>query len=113
VVTGNQYYNSNLYISKPIQFRQSYRQIYPFGAIAIGATLIVPHGIRNLTEVVNVYGNCITDVPDFRPIPYASVDTDVTFQIELNVDYTNINIINGASSQTIVSGTIILEYLLN
>lgn len=91
--------------------RQSYRQVYPFEAIAAGATLVIPHGITGITSGTRIYGTCVTDVPDFRPIPYAS--NTANNNIELKVDNTNITIINGSSSPNITSGIIILEYLLN
>ncbi len=120
VVTGDQYYSlSNTSIRNPIQYRQSYRKLFPFGAIAAGATLLIPHGITGITEIVHLYGNCITDVSvmalataKYEPIPFVSA-TDVTQQVQLFMDDTNITIINGAGNNNILSGTIIIEYLLN
>lgn len=118
VVTANQYYSTtNNDIHTPIQFRQSYRQIYPFGAIAAGATLSILHGITGITQMVSSYGNCITDAivdptGKYLPIPYVSV-TNVNMQIQLGINDTTITIINGAGADNILSGTIVLEYLLN
>jgi len=118
-VTGNQYYsNSNNNVANPIQFRQSYRRIYPFGAIAKGVTLTIPHSITGITQFVDIYGNAITDVsvnPNglYIPLPYVIATGDVTFQVQVYCDNTNIYIVNGASADNIVSGTIVLEYLLN
>ena len=113
IVTGDQYYADNTSPMNPIQFRQGYRQLFAFGAIATGVTFPIAHGISGITELVHCYGNCITDIPDFRPIPYSTATVDVTLQIELRVTDTQIIIINGAGAPNITSGTIILEYLLN
>lgn len=118
ITTGNKYYpvNSNS-IQVPVQQRQSYRQIYPFGAVAQGATLTIPHGISNPTQFVSIYGSAITDgsvtaTAIYIPLPYVSA-TNVTFQVEIDVDGTNIYIVNGAGANNITSGNVILEYLLN
>ena len=113
MVTGDKYYsNTNNSPMNPIKYRQGYRQLFAFGAIATGATLTIDHEISGITECVHIYGNCITSVPDFRPIPYSSA-TAVNQQIEVKVTDTQIIIINGAGAPNITSGTIILEYLLN
>ncbi len=117
-VTGNQYYSlQNNDIHNPIQFRQSYRRLYPFGAIAAGATLNIDHQITGIVQFVSIYGNCITDFivnPDgkYLPIPYVSVN-NVNEQIQIYVNDSQIFILNGAGADNIVSGTIVLEYLLN
>lgn len=118
MVTGNQYFsNTNNSVQKPIQYRQSYRKVFPFSAIAAGATLAIDHAITGITECVNIYGSCITDAivnPNgkYLPLPYASV-TNVNLQIQLDVNDTQINITNGAAADNILSGSIVLEYLLN
>lgn len=91
--------------------RQTYRQTYTFDAIAAGATLSFAHNISNIVQFTRIYGTCITNKPDFRPLPYASVTLNAN--IELNCDTTKVNILNGASAPNIVSGIIVLEYLLN
>lgn len=120
VVTGNQYYSTNNNkIQNPIQFRQSYRRIYPFGAINAGdPPFAIDHQITGITQFVAIYGNCITEAsvnPDglYLPIPYVSATGDVTFQVQVYVNNSQIFIVNGASADNIVSGTIVLEYLLN
>lgn len=118
VVTGDQYYSTtNNDISRPIQFRQSYRRLYPFGAIAQGATLTITHQITGITEIVHLYGNCITDVSvipnaKYKPIPFVSTAA-VNQQIALYMNDTIITIVNGAGADNILSGTIIVEFLLN
>lgn len=118
VVTGDQYYSlQNNDIHKPIQFRQSYRMLFVFGPIAAGVTITISHGIAGIVELVNSYGNCITDISvipnaKYEPIPFVSA-TDVTQQVEFYMNDTIITIVNGAGNNNILSGTIIVEYLLN
>lgn len=91
-------------------FRNGYRKTFELPATAAGATTTIAHGITNVTEFTRIEGTCITDVVDYRPIPYASATT-VNTQIEINIDATNINVINGTAAPNITSGIIILEYL--
>lgn len=90
----------------------AFRKVFYFGAIAAGAPLVIPHGITGIVDGTHIYGTCVTNVPDFRPIPYSSA-TLVTNQIELKVSPTDITIVVGATSPAITSGKIILEYLKN
>jgi len=94
----------------PQQKRFGYRRIYEFGAIAAGATLVIAHNIAAFVEFTRIYGTCITNVVDYRPIPYTSVIA-VNQQIQLVVTAANINILNGAAAAPITSGMIILEFL--
>lgn len=91
--------------------RYGFRTVYSFNAIAAGATLVIPHGLQSVTLYTKIYGTCITDVVDYRPIPYSS--DLVNTQIEINVDATNINITNGLLAPNITSGIVVLEYLKN
>jgi hypothetical protein len=116
VVTGERWFNDSTAISQgnvatASLRRQSYRQVYTFGAINAGASLTINHNISNVVNFTHIYGTCITSVPDFRPIPYSSA-TLVTNQIEIKVTSTQINIINGNTAPNIVSGIVVLEYLL-
>lgn len=119
VVTGNQYYSlTNNNIDKPLQFRQSYRKVFPIGTIAAGVTLTTAHGITGITQFVAIYGTAITAASvnpngKYIPIPYVSATTDVTFQVQIYANDTNFYIVNGAGADNIVSGTIVLEFLLN
>jgi hypothetical protein len=111
----DQYNSGNFYFSldrnNTQRRRQSYRQAYAIGAIATGATFAFAHNISNFNQLAQAYGTCITDAPDFRPIPFASA-TAVTAQIQLTVTTSQIIIINGATAPNITSGMIILEYFL-
>jgi len=99
----------NIYLVRNNQRQQSLRQVYIFGAIAAGASLAIPYKISTYTAFATIYGTCKTNVPDNRPIPYASVTAAAN--IELNVGSSNINILVGSSSPNIVSGMIIVEWL--
>lgn len=92
--------------------RQTFRKTFNLGAIAAGATLTTAHGIGTFTAFTHIYGTCITDVVDYRPIPYSSV-TAVNQQIEIKVTATNIVIMNGAAAPNITSAIVVLEYLKN
>ncbi len=107
-LTGQSWFTSG----NPQVKRQTYRQVYSIGAIATGATSTTAHGLTNITAFTHIYGTCITDVIDYRPIPYASA-TAVNQQLELKVDATNITIISGAAAPNITSAIVVLEYLKN
>lgn len=109
IVTGERWFGTDP-LNALIK-RQTYRRVYTFGAIAAGASLAIPHGLVGVTAYTRIYGTVITNKPDNRPIPYASVTANAN--IELNVDNTNINIIVGAGSPNVISGIVVLEYLLN
>ncbi len=92
--------------------RSTYRKVFQIGPIASGAVQTIAHGIAGVVSFTRMYGTCITDVVDFRPIPYVDVAA-VTNQISLTCTATNLVIANGATSPNITSGIIVLEYLLN
>jgi hypothetical protein len=106
IVTGQQFFNT----AEPQKKRFTYRQCYVVGAIAAGATLLIPHGIVGIIMFTRMYGTCITNVVDYRPIPMVSA-TVVTDQVSLRVVGANIEIVNGATAPNITSGVIVLEYL--
>lgn len=89
--------------------QQTLRQVYAFGTIAPGASLTIPHNIRNIVQFTRIYGTCITSQPDYRPIPYSSIAAN--HNIDLRVDSTSIVIANGGIAPTINSGLIILEWI--
>lgn len=107
-VNGQQFYNTTNIRNR----RPCFRRVYPFGAIAAGATLNIAHGLTNVTLMTRIDGACITDVVDYRPIPYAST-ANVNLQISVTATLTNIVIVNGAAAPNITSGFIVLEYLKN
>ena len=110
-LNGQQFFNT----TTPSQKRYAFRKVFVLGALATGASTTIAHsitGVNSTTNFTHIYGTCVTDNIDNRPIPYASV-TNVNEQIEVNVDATNINISNGAAAPNITSGLIVLEYLKN
>lgn len=92
--------------------RFGYRKVFSIGAINAGVTLTTAHGISGITLFTQIFGTVITNVPDYRPIPFTSA-TAVTAQIEIRADTTNIYIVNGATAPPITSGIVVLEYLKN
>ena len=95
-LNGQQFFNT----TDPEKKRFVYRKVFVVTAIAAGATLTIAHTItaaNTTTTFTHIYGTARTATIDNRPIPYASA-TAVTAQIEVNVDATNINIINGATT---------------
>lgn len=110
-LNGQQFFNT----TSPEKKRFAYRKVFSIGAIAAGATSVTAHGITGVnstTVFTHIYGTAVTNVIDNRPIPYADA-TAVTEQIEINVNTTNITIINGAVAPPITSAIVILEYLKN
>ena len=108
---GEEIFTSQIYYDPNNLQNQLYviRKVFSTGAIAAGATTTIAHSITGITQCVHVYGAVVTDVVDFRPLPYASVTANAN--IELKVDATQITIANGAASPNITSGTVVLEYL--
>ncbi len=115
-VTGESWYFSS-------QRQQTLRQIYPFGAIAPGTELDIPHGI-SLPDVVRftkIYATVITNVPDYRPIPYidpAVLTTGMTILVGPGtvapyIGVPCIRIVLGATAVPVTSGVAILEWLSN
>ena len=107
-VTGNQFFTPGNAQKKIYSFRQCYQ----LGAIAAGAASTFSHNIAGLVQLTNAYGSVITDVIDYRPVPFADV-TNVTNQISIVVTSTQITVTNGATAPAITSGIITLEYLRN
>ena len=93
-------------------FRSGFRQTYIVGAIVANTTLAIPHNIQNLVLITHWSGSVITEIDDFRPIPYAST-TNVNIQMSLAADTTNIYIGVGSGAPNVVSGIVTLEYLRN
>ena len=96
----------------PQKKRQTYRKIFYIGIIPAGTTSTTAHGLTNITAFSHIYGTAITDVIDYRPLPYVST-TNVTAQVSLTVTSTNIVIVNGAGANHITSAIVVLEYFLN
>lgn len=93
-------------------YRSVFRKAFNFGAIAAGAVLNVPHGIAAFTIFTKIYGTCITNVIDYRPIPYQSVAA-ANQGIQIGIVGANIVISNGGAAAPITSGIVVIEYLKN
>lgn len=91
------------------QKQQALRQVFSFGTVAAGASLSIPYQLNGLSQFCKIYGTCITNTPDYRPLPYASVTANAN--VELKVTPSNIVISVGAASPNVTSGIIILEWL--
>lgn len=89
---------------------QTLRQVYQFGAIAAGATLDIPHGIKNINQFTRIYGTVVTNIPDYRPLPYVD-PTTLTTGMALLCNGTNIHIAVGATAIPVVNGIVVLEWL--
>ncbi len=108
IVTGDSYY-----IFKD-QKQQSLRQVYPFGAIAPGATLDIPIGITHFDQFVKIYGTVVTAVPDYRPIPYVdpvTLTNGIGIRVLTVAGVLVVRIVNGATAPAIVKGLAILEWI--
>jgi hypothetical protein len=107
VVNGQQFFGSTQQ-----RKRFAFRKVFSIGSIATGATSNTAHGITGQTLFTRIYGTCITDVVDYRPLPYPT-PAALNQQISLTVTSTNIVIVNGAGSPNITSAIVVLEYLKN
>jgi hypothetical protein len=102
-VNGQQFYG----ILTTDQTRFVYRKCFQLGAIVAGTTVNIAHGIAPLVGFANMYGTVATSSGDWRPIPYVPT---VTEYITFVVTTTNIIIAVSATSPSVTSGLIVLEY---
>ena len=72
----------------------------------------IAHGLTDVTIFTGFSGGVITNVPDFRPLPFVSA-TVITNQIQVYADGTNVYVVNGATAPQIQSGLLILDFLKN
>lgn len=109
MVSGRTWYDND--DTSPLERRQSYRRLYTFTNFTnAGNTNTIPHGLQTISEVVDYWGQAITAIPDYRRLPYSAILT--TDNIELRVNSTNIEILVGSTSPNLVSGFVVLEYIL-
>ncbi|SRR6266404_973981 len=94
--------------------QQTLRQIYSIGAIASGAELDIPLGFTNFNILTKITATVVTNVPDYRPIPFVDPVT-ATNGMEILVGTVagilQIRIILGATAPPIVSGIAVIEFL--
>ena len=118
-LNGQNFYNpANIQIP-----RQCFRQCFLIGSISPGSSFVISPSAStptptDITLGVHMYGGIITDVPDYRPLPYVDV-TAVTNQVSVTVTQdsvtlqTTITVKNGSTAPSITSGYLVLEYLKN
>lgn len=109
-LTGQQFFN----VSNFQQPRQVFRTVYNIGAIASNTTSTTAHNITpssNLT-FTRIYGTYTIAGGISRPLPYVST-TNVTNQVSIEVDATNITIVTGSTASAITSCIVVLEYTKN
>ncbi len=108
-VTGESFY-----IVRNIK-QSTFRQVYPFGAIAPGTELDIPHGITTLDQFSRIYGTVVTNVTgDYRPLPYIdpiTLTTGMTVLIGIVAGVPSIRIVLGATALPVVKGIVVLEWL--
>jgi len=104
LVTGETWY---IYKNKR---QQTLRRVYIFDVIEPGAELTIVHGITDIQIFTKIYGTVVTDIPDYRPLPYVDV-TDITKCMAILVDVTEIKITLGAAADKVQSGLVVLEWI--
>lgn len=111
IVTGESWYVANN------QKQQTLRKLYVFGTIAAGTELDIPVNIpADFIQFTKIFGSVITNVPDYRPLPYPDPVTNtngMTILVGLVGGVLSIRIIVGATAPNVVSGLAVLEYLSN
>jgi hypothetical protein len=109
IVTGQQFYN----LTDFQQPRIGFRKVFPIDAsMVVAGTITLAHGIQGIIQCTAIKGCALFDNGDWRPIPYASA-SNVTHQVSVHIDNTDIIIHIGVGSPNLVSGHITLEYLKN
>ena len=99
-----------LWYTTPQDYDMIYRKRFDFTTVAQGATETITHGISSFSKIIDRWGEVITDVVDYRGLPYMSV-SNVNLGIEIKVNSTQIIIINGSAAPAITSGFAVLEYI--
>jgi hypothetical protein len=113
-VNGQVFFPNPLLSSSTSQlptYRQVYRKVINFGALANTGATSVAHGITIDSQFTftRIYG-CATDPStEFIPIPYAS--PTAANNIELSVDTTNVTITTGSDRTGFTTCYVILEWL--
>jgi len=107
LLTGKQFFSTG----NAQQKRYGFRKCFNVDPIASGGTLLIPHGLAP-SLCTYIGGGVATVLPDFRPLPYASV-AGTAATIDVRVDGTNIIIVNGSAgtAPAITAGVVIIEYL--
>ncbi len=94
------------------QRQQTLRQVYTFGAIAAGTTLLIPYTVSGFVQFTRIYGTCFTNFPDARPLPFVSTVANANIAIRIDTVGFNIVITSGAAANNITSGLVVLEWMI-
>lgn len=92
--------------------RSTFRKVFNRGSLSAGSTDTFAHGLANITAFTRLYGTCVTDTPDFRPIPYVNTSA-LNQQISLRATDVNIIVTAGSGGPDITSYIIVVEALKN
>jgi hypothetical protein len=107
IITGESWYTTSAR-------QQTLRKIYSFGAIASGTELDIPLNYTDFTLLTKITASVVTNVPDYRPIPFVDPVT-ATNGMEILVGTVagilQIRIILGATAPPVVSGIAVIEFL--
>lgn len=115
IVTGNQYFSDqNFNIDNPIQFRQSYRQVYELQGLPNAGTATIPSNINPIADAtfVNIYGTTQNTSVAVALTPWNMTRTDDAPYLRINKTTGNIEIITNTANWITYSAIIVLEYLL-
>lgn len=124
VITGNSYFASatqNISVNQPIQYRQSYRQLYTMTGLPNAGTKSIPLNITNVNNIkdvtfVNIYGTAQDTVTNNLAVPLTpwifATPNDAPY-LRVNYATSNIDIITTTANWVSFNAIIILEYLLN
>lgn len=97
------------------QRQQTFRQIYNFGPIGVGAELDILTGITGFTQFTRIYGTVVTVGNSWRPLPYIdniTLTAGITLLVDLDgMGRNQIRIVNGAAAPSITQGLVVLEWL--
>ncbi len=104
---GEQFFTTNNVIPKRFVFRQVFVIPTSFLPLAAGNSITVPISISGVTMFTKIYGTATT-ATDSRPIPNSDIKIVVNTTGQTVTGYT---ITNEATSATITSGIVILEYV--
>lgn len=104
---GEQFFTTNNVTPKRFVFRQVFVIPASFLPLVAGNSITVPISISGVTMFTKIYGTSAT-ATDSRPIPNSDIKIVVNTTGQTVTGYT---ITNEATSATITSGIVILEYV--
>lgn len=111
ISTFQQYFTSN----NPQVFRAVYRKVIDFGALPNTGTKTMPHGISctDVFSVTRIYGAATDPSGTFHFIPLPFSSPDITKNISLEADNTDIIITTGMDRTPYTRCTVVFEYVKN